>query len=170
MKGEVLKHIKPEENKSYVDRFIQLISSSHLSIPDLEQLNSNNEKTIIGQTLEKLFGYKTVLRLKAFEKVDRCDEPVSKNSYRYVKKVWLVTRSIGGNRGLSIGYNNNILEIFQENGNSPVEEYFLSSQYSQPETTGWIKPSQDFLQITLDLLKPEDQPRFRELSSNSIKK
>jgi hypothetical protein len=170
MKGEVLKQIKPKENRSYVDRFIQLISSSQLSISDLEQLNSNNEKTIIGQTLEKLFDYKTVLRLKALEKVDRRDELVSKNSYRYVKRVWLVTRSIGGNCGLSIGYNDNILEIFQEDGNSPVEEYFLADQYSQPEATGWIKPSQDFLQITLDLLKPEDQPRFRELSSNSIKK
>ena len=170
MKDKVLLEVRPEENKTYIDNFLQLVSKQtpRLSISEIEKLNSCFEKSVIGQALD-CFGYETALRLMLFENVVKRSEHIGKSG-PYVDRVWLVTACIGENCNLSIGYKDRFLEIFKENSYKALEEYFLTSRYSQSESTNWLIPPTNFLKETFNLLPMNIQSTFKKLAKNQTKR
>jgi hypothetical protein len=159
MKGEVLATLTPKKDETYVSNFKRIVlnTSPCLSVPEIESLCS--EKPIIGQVLEDCFDYKIILSLKRLEKFDKPSG---------IGKVWLVAKNISGKCGLGVGYKNNVVEIFQEHHDADENQYFLTyfnyyNNIYRDERTKWLKPPQDFLQKTFDLLPEISQRNFENL-------
>jgi hypothetical protein len=160
MERRLLVEVKHKKNKEYVNNFQKLVSETdpRLTIRQLENLCS--QKPFVGHVLEGVFGYKKVLRLGRLLELK-----VEKYFKSY--NLSLVKGNIKNKYSLGIGTKKKDLEIFMEISSLNENSFSLTNAteeyYEKDIKTDWVKPSEEFLQQTFNLLPRESQETFQSM-------
>lgn len=144
MKEIVLQTIKHKENESYSKGFNDLTRGENfLTKERIYVYGLNKEHPVLGNVLNNVFDYKTVLNLDTFETA---------------KDQWMTVKHLNGTRSLGVGLNRDRgIEIFLRNTGKETDEYSLYGRVH------WIEIPEEFLQETLNMIPNGYKPGFQGL-------